>query len=123
MSSVQVAMAEELKDEFILKLAGRNGYRSEINKLAKEKRLLEIKISELVSQAYVDMEDGIHEETPRGWQSAFIFDTDCKKSPYGLHAVSNYHQFNHFCMWCDESVEDYEREVYCDGDPAWHPKT
>jgi len=113
----------EDKEEFLIKLAGRAGYRSEINKLAKEKRLLEIKISELVVAAYANEEDNIHEEIPRGWQSAFIFDTKCEKSPYGLHAVSNFHQFIHNCMWCGQDIEMHDNEQYCDGDPAWRPRT
>ena len=115
-------MSEELKDEFILKLAGRAGYRYEVNKLAKEKRLLELKLSELISDAYKEYADG-ERNNRAAFQCAFIYDTKCDKSPFGMHAVSNFHQFNHNCAWCEADISKYDWDQFCDCDPAWHPKT
>ena len=107
---VQAAMDE--KDEFLIKLGGKKERKNVLNRLVKEQELLRIKIEELVTDAIIAETEFVNEKHRALWrilhrmpgQHKILFDTDCEKSPYGMHGKANTHILE-TCVWCKCDVD------------------
>ena len=100
------------KDEFMIKLGGKSELKRILNRLAKKQDLLRIEINEIVSEAIL-LEHGeltgrqratmrIIDQMPG--QHRILFDTDCEKSPYGMHGKADKSVLTS-CVWCHIELE------------------
>ena len=108
---------DDNKTDFLIKLGGKRELKKALNELVKEQELLRIKIDELVAHAiqeqYGDKIDdpqfratmSILHKMPR--QHKVMFDTECEKSPYGMHGKANSHVLANTCIWCRHEF-DYD---------------
>lgn len=104
---------DDNKTDFLIKLGGKPELKKALNELVKEHELLRIKIEELVCLA-IDMQYGENLENiwptmkilhQMAGQHRIIFDSDCEKSPYGMHGKANTHILE-TCIWCHCEFED-----------------
>jgi hypothetical protein len=109
-------MVETLMDEkteFLTKLGGPKQYRKKLDELFRQRKLICLEIEQLVEDAYENdpvlrdtPEDKLNREMHKGiFQLSVVFESECDKSPYGMHAVCNAHQHHTVCIWCDTEVE------------------
>lgn len=102
------------KDEFLTKLGGPKQYRKKLNELFRQRRLVSLEIQQLVEDAYETdpvlrdtPEDTLNREWHKGiFQLHVVYDSECDRSPYGMHAVSNAHQHHTQCVWCCNEVKE-----------------
>lgn len=101
------------KTDFLINLGGKRELKKALNELAKEHELLRIKIEELVGRA---IEEHYGDELADIWatmkilhkmpgQHKVMFDTDCEKSPYGMHGRANTHILSDTCVWCKHEFD------------------
>ena len=107
------------KTEFLTKLGGPKQYKKKLDDLFRQRRLICLEIEQLVQDAYDNdpkLKDASADQLARAYHKAIfqlsiVFESECKLSPYGMHAVSNAHQHHHICIWCAEEVVDYTTEL------------
>ncbi len=107
------------KDEFLVRLGGPKQYKKRLDELFRQRRLLSLEIRELVNTAYETdpvVRDFTDAELSRKWHKAIfqlhiVGESECDKSPYGMHAVSNAHQHHYECVWCARHVVDHTTEL------------
>jgi len=103
------------KEEFLVNLGGPKERGKVITRLMKEQALAGLEVIELVKDAYVAdpvlgrvSEEDLYRKLYVGiLQLTILPETNCSKSPYGLHAVSNAHQHHCHCAWCEEQVSGF----------------
>ena len=110
------------KEEFLTKLGGPRQYRKALNELIRQRRLLSLEIHQLVEDAYKNdpelrdtPDDELNRKYHKGiFQLSVLYGSECKKSPYGMHAISNAHPHHYCCVWCFGEVGNWDTEqVHC----------
>lgn len=97
------------KDEFLIGLGGKSERKKVLNRLAKEQDLLRIKIEELIGDSIIEETQFVNSKHRALWrilnrmpgQHKIIFDTNCKKSPYGICGEATQQNIlKGKCVWC-----------------------
>ena len=97
------------KEEFVLRLGGKQQTRRKLNALLRELKAKQLEIESLVCESYngIDMTtDDMRYKRP--FQLDLLLDSEfCNESPFGTHALSNGHPYHYHCIWCDKQVAGF----------------
>lgn len=117
MSSATPAQAKNYmisdKDRFIIELGDKAEIKKVLNRLVKESEVLRIQVEELIAEAIIADKNFINDNERATWrimhrmpgQHDVMFDTDCEKSPYGMHGKARTHILRGKCIWCSIDFE------------------
>ena len=97
----------------MIKLGGKSELKKVLNRLVKEKEVLRIQVEELVRDSILAEHGELTDKERATWriidrmpgQHDILFDTDCEKSPYGMHGEASKSILTS-CVWCHVELED-----------------